>query len=112
MKKNKTYIVDVHSLIDVITNSSSELFIVDANKIEGTLKELFEFIIGDNEIDYETSVRKFDDDSSKDNFILPECYKDDTSSLYMINADQSNYLLQHIIQEYFNPIPIKWKDEE
>lgn len=42
MKKNKRIIVNVHSIVDVITNSSTELFVCDTKKSLDQVKEILE----------------------------------------------------------------------
>jgi hypothetical protein len=42
MKKTKPIIVNVHSIVDVITNSSTELFVCDTKKSIEQVKEILE----------------------------------------------------------------------
>ena len=103
----RPFVISIHSFIDVITNSSTELFVVDKSKIKEEMKELFELII-DTELDYETTVESYEDYRYKDDFILPEgC---DSKDCYVIDASNSNILLEKIINKYFNPIEVEYKD--
>ena len=57
----KDFIIQVHSMVDVITNSSTELFIVDETKIFSGLKEVFTFLKDAGDFDYESEITKFKD---------------------------------------------------
>jgi len=105
----KIYIVSIHSTVDLIANSSTEIFVVDKNKVKQEMKELFEFCL-ECEIDYETSIVKFEDDSYyKDDIILPEYVNPD--DCYLIHSSINNPLFENIIRKFFNPIEIKYKDD-
>jgi hypothetical protein len=43
--KKQTILIDVHSILDVITNSSTELFITDATKSIETVKEILQVVL-------------------------------------------------------------------
>jgi len=43
--KKQVLFIDVHSILDVITNSSSELFIIDSNKSIESVKEILQEIL-------------------------------------------------------------------
>ena len=91
----KTFVVNIHSFIDVITNSSTELFVVNKAKVKEEMQELFEFIVSGIELDYETSIDSFKDSSYSDDIILPEdCSPDDC---YMIHVSHSNVLLEKLM---------------
>ena len=109
--ENKNILINVHSLVDVITNSSTELFIVDANKVQETMKELFNFLLNCTEIDFETEIFKYDESDYKNDYVLPEEYENNTENLYFINASHHNELLMQIIDKYFNPIELEYKED-
>jgi hypothetical protein len=106
----KKLLINIHSLVDLITNSSTEIFIIDENKVKETMKEIFQFIVNEAEIDYESTVEKFDDYEYKDDYILSEEYKNNSSNLYIIHASQHNELLNSIIEKFFNPIELEYKE--
>jgi len=56
----KVIIINIHSLIDVITNSSTELFILDTKKSIGFIIEILQHAIDLHNIANETNL-KFDD---------------------------------------------------
>jgi len=105
----KTFIIDIHSMTDLITNSSTELFIVDENKIEGTLKEVFVLASDSNNLGDESSVIKFDDYKYKNDYILTEEYENNTSSLYVFNISYDDAFLINAIEQLFNPIKLENK---
>lgn len=45
MSKRIIFIVNIHSFVDVITNSSSELFVLDDGKSVDCVKELLQFML-------------------------------------------------------------------
>lgn len=96
----KIYLIHVHSVIDVITNSSTELFVIDENKVEEAFKEVFRDIVGLCEVDYETEIRKLKDYGCRITFL-----KDiDTDSVYVFEASYHNNLLNNLINNHFNPL--------
>lgn len=102
------YIINPHSVIDVITNSSTELFVVDGNKVEEGFKEVFRVITKEiSELDFETTITKYNDFDMEEGFRLPSEIKD-TSNLWVIHASQHNTLLNTLIERYFNPIRLIW----
>ena len=106
----KLYIVNIHSMVDVITNSSTELYVIDKTKIEKHFIELFKYIIGLKEIDYETTIESLSNYRYKDDLVLPEeCKKEDC---YIIRVSNDNLLLDKIINKFFNPIEVKYEDSE
>jgi hypothetical protein len=110
--EKELHVVSVHSMSDVITNSSTELFIVDENKVTESMKELFKFICECNEIDYESEIFKYDEYEYKEDFVLPEEYVGKTGSLYIINASNHNDLLNQLIDKYFNVIELTYKNND
>jgi len=105
----KNYIISVHSFVDIITNSSSEIFVVDENKIEETLKEIFKFLLSLEYIDNQSRIRKFSkyiDDF--DDVILPDEYKNNIDSLYYLDIDENNIFLVKLVEKYFHPIQFKY----
>ena len=106
--KRKVHIIKLHSFIDVITNSSTELFVVDKTKIEGQMKDMFEFLL-DTHIDEETEIRTWEDYPYTDDYILPEGI--DSKECYVIDASYHNTLLTELIKKYFNPIDYSYKED-
>ena len=97
------FIIQVHSMIDVITNSSTELFIIDETKIENGLEEVFSFLKGAGDFDYESEITKFKDYEYSDDYnIIDKTI--DLENVYIIRADQNNRLLIMLITNFFNPL--------
>lgn len=97
------FIIRVHSMVDVITNSSTELFIIDETKIENGLGEVFSFLKGAGDFDYESEIIKFEDyEYSSEYKLIDETI--DLANVYIIRADQNNQLLITLIEKFFNPL--------
>jgi len=105
----RKFIINVHSMIDVITNSSTELFIVDKNTIQEGMTEIFELIVNANDLDYETEVIPLKEYEYKDQYILP---KGNIDNYYVICASYHNELLMGIIEKFFNPIELEENEED
>jgi hypothetical protein len=101
----KIIIINLHSVVDLITNSSTELFIVDTSKAEGILKELFDVILKNPA--QETRIEKFEDYKYKNEYILPE--GTDLSSVYICNIDQCDDTCMAIIQKFFTCVNFKYE---
>ena len=103
------YIIKLHSIVDVITNSSSELFIVDGSKSEGILKEILDFIVsGCSNGSGETSVKLLSESGESDCYTIPEDM--DISQLYLFEIDYNDEFLESFIKKYFTIIDLEYKD--
>ena len=102
--KNKKNIFKIHSIIDVITNSSTELFTVDTSKCEALLKEIFLFLAN---ADPEASLELLKDCDYIDDYIIPEDL--DLENVYVCQIDQNNQMFWDFIEKYLNVIDLKCK---
>ena len=106
----KVIFIKLHSVIDLITNSSTELFIVDASKTEGILKEMLEFIINEGNSGYtETTIELLENYRYKSDFIIPEDL--DQTQIYVMDIDHSDGFLEKFITKYFTIIELDYKDD-
>lgn len=106
----RRYIIKLHSIVDVITNSSSELFIVDGSKSEGILKEILDFITSScRNSSGETSVKLLSESREYDYYVIPEDI--DVSQLYLFEIDYNDEFLESFIKKYFTIIDLEYKDE-
>lgn len=99
----------LHSIIDLITNSSTELFMVETPVTEGVLKEIFNFIIKECDFNNETEITQFKDYDYKDDYILPDGVNEE--NVYVFEIDYSDQLLQQLLEKYFTILPFKYKDD-
>jgi hypothetical protein len=105
----KKIAIKIHSAVDLITNSSTELFIVDLTKTEGFLKEMFEFMTKESACGCDdTHFESLKNYKYKDDFIIPEDLNQDM--VYMCTVDQNNNLLMSILEKYFTVIQLEYKD--
>lgn len=102
------FVINVHSFIDVITNSSTEMFIIDKSKLEESIKQVFDAIVNQKELDYESKVTTWEDYRWKEDIILPEgtCVDD----CYVIDVSHSNDVLYMLVEKFFKPLDIKYID--
>lgn len=106
MDKNIIIVNKPHSIVDVITNSSTELFIVDKSKTLEIYQELLDMLM-DMEIDYESEICKFNDsEDNSDIELLEGCNPED---LYVINASYHNAILNKFINDFFYTVEWEWK---
>lgn len=117
-RKNKMeMIINVHSVIDVITNSSTELYIVDRSKIKESLQEVFDVItksVGGNSY-HETKIMSLKEYCKSYGYKIYFKNKIDESDLYVFNVDYSEITLNSLVRDLFNPIPhseYRYDDEE
>lgn len=115
MKDKHIYIIpEFHSIIDIITNSSTELFVVLEDKVEPTFRELFkafaEYAEG-RQIDHETEIctlksyeNEHDCSVTLDDY--PSLSEDDKKRIWIIDASYHNDFLNLMIRDYLNPIDI------
>jgi len=104
----KTVFIKLHSLVSLITNSSTELFIVDISTTEGVLKDIFELI--KTKGGGETRIESWENYKYKSDFLIPDNIN--LSNVYMCRIDQNEEFLMEIIKKYFTTIEIKYKDDE
>lgn len=100
-------LINIHSFVDLITNSSTEIFIVNPNNLKEQVQDFFNFIkgaIGDGGESYVETLEQYDCDNS---IILPEGINRD--DCFVINASYHDELLNEIIEKYFKPIDYDWK---
>ncbi len=95
-------------MVDLITNSSSEIFMYDVSTTNETLKKLISVL--SNNCSDESSVQEFNDSSYKDEIILPNGV--DAKNVYVVRVDYNDRTLGAVLSEFFTEIPMKWKSEE
>lgn len=101
--------IPIHSIVDLITNSSSELFVFNGNTSDATVKRLLETIISSCGGDYnETSIHTYDEYRYKDSYIIPEGVN--PKDLYFARIDNNDYTLSAILREFFTEVKLEWKD--
>lgn len=106
MDKNIIIVNKPHSIVDVITNSSTELFIVDKSKTLEIYQEFLDMLMY-MEIDYESEICKFNDYEYNSDIKLPEgCNPED---LYVINASYHNAILNKFINDFFHTVKWEWE---
>ena len=99
------YIINVHSFVDLITNSSTEIFVVDSEKIEESVKEIFKFLVDSTNLGIDSYIVKFTTNPEDfSDIVLPKEYENNKNSLYYFSIDQNNTFLINIIEKYFNPL--------
>ena len=82
-------VIKIHSIVDAITNSSSELFVVDTTHVDKFVKEIFDFFAEKKYIKV-TSWNDFElsRDSIRDRGSARKCYNipddADTTNTYVI----------------------------
>lgn len=99
----KRFFIQIHSIVDVITNSSSELYIFDTGKAEQALREAMQVII-ENGL-FELSP------VDPDEYVIPEGV--DVNNLFIIDlehSEQSDNIFD-MLNKYFSEIELKYKDE-
>jgi len=105
----KRIIFSIHSFVDVITNSSSELYVVDTEKIIGFAEELLQLFIENFGSNYnETSISKFSDSEYIEEYIIPKGV--DKEHLYFINVDNNDLIISVLIEKYFETIQLEYKE--
>lgn len=87
-----------HSFVDLITNSSTELFIIDKSNTEDQFKIFIDILMDMYEIDYESDICKLTDYPYKDEIEIPESYNID--DLYILNISYHNTLLNELAKRF------------
>ena len=87
-----------HSFVDLITNSSTELYVIDKSKTEEAFKEFIDILMSMDEIDYESSICKFTDSSKSEYMKVPEGYNPD--DLYLLEVSYHNHLLEKLLSHF------------
>lgn len=101
--------IPVHSIVDLITNSSSELFVFNGATKDKTLQRLLEVISNSGGSGYsETTICKFEDYRYKDDYILPKGVNAD--DVYCADVDQNDSITDAILREFFTEISIDYKE--
>lgn len=106
MDKN-IILISVHSVIDVITNSSTELFVTSENLVEESFRDVYKALMEHAEhrqLDYETEILRlsqFEHDKNCEFIFKNEIDRD---SVWIIDASYHNKFLNLMIEKYFNPI--------
>jgi hypothetical protein len=95
--------------VDVITNSSSELFMVDGSKVKEDLKTLFDLMIKHCESgrSCDTFIVKLSESNYADEYILPEGTNPD--EVYMIYVGYDDGFLEEVVNKFFPPIEYGYK---
>lgn len=99
----KSYLINIHSIIDIITNLSTELFIIDKSCIQDDMKELFKFLLG-IELDSESTIQLYAEYEYKDDIDVSDFTSVD--NLYVLDISHHNLLLKTIVNKFFNPIEL------
>lgn len=87
-----------HSFVDLITNSSTEIYVIDKSKTEEAFKTIIDFLMEVEEIDYESSICKYTDYEYADGIEIPEGYNPD--DLYILHASYHNRLLEALMNHF------------
>lgn len=105
--------VPYHSVVDLITNSSSELFIIRAKPKDETAKILLDVLRENGSSSsssyYNSSIETWADFFYKDEYIIPENFN--TEDLYVANVDNCDTYLQDILRRVFEVVTLEYKDE-
>ena len=109
MDKKIIIITSPHSIADAITNSSTEIFVVDKSKTREVYQELIDILCKMHDIDYESRIYKFNDYPYKDEYTIPAEYSKE--DLYVINASNHNELLGYLIEHCFHIVNINCTDD-
>ena len=99
--------IKIHSHVDLITNSSTELFMVDTTNTEKSLVEIIKFLCGKDL--GETEICQFKDYKYKDSVTIPDEINPD--NLYAISADQNDGSLITIIENFFTLIDLEYNEQ-
>ena len=105
MTKN-SIIIKLHSVVDLITNSSTEMFIIDTSKTEKILKDIFDAI--KNNVDGETEIVKWQDYKYKGVIILLDDV--DPENVYVCDIDQCDCSFLTIIEKFFTQVNYKYAE--
>lgn len=87
-----------HSFVDLITNSSTEIYVIDKARTEEAFKMVIDFLMEIAEIDYESSICKLTDSQYLDSVEIPEGYNID--DLYVLYASYHNTLLKELMDHF------------
>ena len=109
--KTLIFEVNIHSVVDLITNSSSEIFMIDVTTSNKTLKELFETIVeaaGSGNGGYsETSIQAFSDYEWKEDYITKGI---NTKNLYIVNIDNNDSgITEALLRKFFKVVELESK---
>jgi len=96
----KKFIIELHSIVDVITNSSSELYIFDMSKSEQALREAMQVLIGHNMFGMCQITENGD-------YIIPDGVN--VNNLFEVNIDYGNEDMAEELLKYFNTIELVLK---
>lgn len=91
-------ILFIHSFVDLITNSSTELYVVDKSKTEEVLREMIDELMGMEEIDWESTICKFTDSHRSEYMVVPEGYN--AEDLYLIEVSHHNDKLMDLVNSF------------
>lgn len=107
--KTLIFEANIHSVVDLITNSSSEIFMIDVTTSNKTLKEVFKTIVeaaGSGGYS-ETSIRAFSDYEYGSDYITEGV---DTKNLYVINIDQNDSgVTEALLRKFFKVVELESK---
>ena len=87
-----------HSFVDLITNSSTELYVVDKSKTEEIFQPFIDILMSMYEIDYESTICKFLDSTESEFLEVPEGYNPD--DLYILEVSYHNALLNELLNHF------------
>ncbi len=106
MKKN-LICISIHSIVDIITNSSTEIFIVDMSKVTEIIQEIFKLM---QETTYcsETTITPLSEYDYKDDYIIPEDL--DVDNVYVIDIERYEMMIG-IINKFFPVIQLTHKED-
>lgn len=109
MDNKNFYIVSVHSIVDYISNSSTELYVTSQDLVEDSFKEIFKAFMkyADwHDLDHETEIRKLKNYEKEHGceFTFKEGLNVDKETMWVIDASYHNDFLNLLLRKYMNPL--------
>lgn len=96
-------------MVDLITNSSSETFIINASKLDSVKKDVLDVICKSCSSSYDdNSIKKLSESNYKDSYIFPEGMTVD--DYYIADIDQNNSSLRNILENLFEVVYLEYKE--
>jgi len=106
----KVFFIKPHSMVDLITNSSTELFIIDLSKVTEFLNEVFKELIMKSNYCGESEICKLSEYRNSDEYIIPDDI--DINNTYVCEIDNHDVFLLSFIEKYFQPIELDYNEYE
>lgn len=101
-------LINLHSFVDLITNSSTELYIIDLGKCEAILVEIIK-VLSTNLSYSETSIQPWEDYRYKDEYIIPD--GTDLNHIYVCDIDHNDDAMRVLIEKFFTVVKFKYRDD-